>query len=105
MSFLTGITLAGLDPPAVQCTRNVPVPTEGGPFGMDTQITGERTFFPLGVNCTYDSPGDTFGPQTVVNSNWPATIYWIVSTGVALVGGVMVINPRFGTRPKISHTP
>jgi len=57
-------------------------------------ITGERTFMPLGVNCTYDAPADSFGPQTVVNSNWPATFAWLASSIVALFGATILVAPR-----------
>jgi hypothetical protein len=83
-AFLTGITLDGMDAPAVQCTRNAPVPEHGGPYTEATVVTGARTFLPLGVNCGYDAPGDGYGPQTVVNSNWGATFFWIGCIVVAI---------------------
>jgi hypothetical protein len=93
-SFLLGITLDGKEAPAVQCGRSVPRPQAGGPFTEGTVITGERTFMPLGVNCTYDAPSDSFGPQTVVNENWPATVAWLVSSIVALFGATIMVAPR-----------
>lgn len=93
-AFLTGITLDGKEPPAVQCTRSMHLPASGGPFHEGTRITGERTFMPLGVNCTYDSLKDAIGPQTVQNSNWPATTIWVGGTVIALYGASMAFRPR-----------
>ena len=93
-SFLLGITLDGKETPAIQCSRSAPRPQAGGPFTEGTVITGERTFMPLGVNCTYDAPADSFGPKTVVNSNWPATFAWLASSIVALSGATILVAPR-----------
>lgn len=93
-SFLNGITLDGKEHPSIQCVHSTRLPETGGPFRENTEITGERTFMPLGVNCTYDSPDDAFGPQTVRNTNWPATVIWIASTAAALYGATMAFRPR-----------
>ena len=93
-SFLTGITLDGKEHPTIQCVHTTRLPETGGPFRENTEITGERTFLPLGVNCTYDSPDDAFGPQTVQNPNWPATVIWIASTAAAVYGASMAFRPR-----------
>jgi len=93
-SLLSGITLGGKDVPSIQCGHWVPRPAVGGPFYENTVITGERTFFPLGVNCTYDSPDDSFGPQTVVNSSWPSTLSWLANTTIALFGATLAFCPR-----------
>ena len=94
ISVLFGVTLDGEEHPDIQCSRSAPRPAAGGP---STVTTGERTWFPLGVNCTYDSPDDYVGPQTVVNSNWPATFIWITSSGIAIFGAVLLLTPaRFG---------
>lgn len=55
-------------------------------------VTGERTFMPLGVTCTYDSPDDAIGPQTVQNPNWPATAFWVGSTIMALYGASLAFR-------------
>lgn len=99
-SFLTGITLDGKEDPAIQCSRGTPLPENGGPFYEGTIITGERTFLPLGVNCTFDAPDDSFGPQTVVNSNWPATLTWLTSTAIALCGVTLLANPQAFSRSR-----
>lgn len=99
-SFLSGITLDGKDDPAVQCSRSAARPGAGGPFLESTVITGERTLLPLGVNCTYDSPVDAIGPQTVVNSDWPATITWLGSAALAVLGAAVLATPQ--TRSLVS---
>jgi len=93
-AFLFGITLDGKEHPAVQCTRSTHLPESGGPFYENTEVTGERTFMPLGVNCTYDSPDDAIGPQTVQNANWPATVVWLGSTIITLYGASLAFRPR-----------
>ena len=92
-ALLVGVTLDGKEQPAVQCTRSAYLPEEGGPFRENTEITGERTFLPLGVNCTYDSPDDAIGPQTVHNTNWSATAWWIGCTAIALYGASLAFRP------------
>ena len=100
-AFLTGITLDGRELPAVQCTRSMHLPESGGPFNEGTRVAGERTFMPLGVNCTYDSPRDAIGPQTVRNSNWTATTVWVGGAVIALCGASLAFRPRTNpeTRP------
>lgn len=100
-SFLDGITLDGKEDPAIQCSRAAPRPEIGGPFHENTVITGERTFMPLGVDCTYDSPEDAVGPQTVVNSNWPATVFWLASTVLAACGATLSVNPKAFPRRRL----
>jgi len=90
-SFAFGITLDGKESPAIQCGHAAPRPQAGGPFTEGTVITGERTFMPLGVNCTYDTPTDSFGPQTVVNSNWTATGAWLASSTIAVFGATISV--------------
>ena len=75
-SFLTGITLDGKEHPTIQCVHTTRLPETGGPFRENTEITGERTFLPLGVNCTYDSPDDAFGPQTDRKSTRLNSSHW-----------------------------
>jgi hypothetical protein len=70
-------------------------------FYEDTVITGERTFMPLGVDCTYDSPDDAIGPQTVVNSNWPATVIWLASVVLAVCGAALLVNPDVFSRRRL----
>jgi hypothetical protein len=100
-SFLFGITLDGKEHPAIQCSHAAPRPEIGGPFYGNTVITGERTFMPLGVNCTYDSPNDAIGPQTVVNSNWPATVIWLPSAVLAVCGATLSVNPEAFSRRRL----
>lgn len=97
-SVLVGVTLDGKESPAIQCTRSAPRPEIGGPYYESTITTGERTWFPLGVNCTYDSPDDDVGPQTVVNSNWPATFSFFASSAVAVLGAVLLRRPGRDSR-------
>jgi hypothetical protein len=100
-AFLVGITLDGKESPAVQCTRSRHLPESAGSFNEGTRVSGERTFMPLGVNCTYDIPNDAIGPQTVQNSNWPATMFWVGGTLIALYGASLTFRPRTNpeTRP------
>lgn len=100
-SFATGVTLDGIDAPAAQCLRNAPRAAEGGPFYENSRVTGKRTFLPLGINCTYESRTDSYGPQTMVNSNWPATIAWITCTVIALFGAILLVNPKIGSGQKL----
>jgi hypothetical protein len=97
-ALLVGVTLDGKEAPAIQCTRSAPRPDAGGPYYESTVTTGERTWFPLGINCTYDSPDDAIGPQTVVNSNWPATFVWLASSGAAIFGMVLLLKPASPSR-------
>jgi hypothetical protein len=78
--------------PSSARARHLPEP--GGPFYENTEVAGERTFMPLGVNCTYDSPDDAIGPQTVQNTNWPATAFWIGNSIIALYGASLAFRPR-----------
>lgn len=91
-AFLTGITLDGIDPPATQCSQAGERPELGGPYTEATVVAGERTFLPLGVTCSYDAPGDGLGPQTVANSKWGATFFWIGCTIVALGAGRVLVT-------------
>ncbi|KQP01848.1 hypothetical protein [Leifsonia sp. Leaf264] len=105
VSLAFGVTLDGKGDPAVQCTLSAPRPEVGGPYFESTITTGERTWFPLGVNCTYDSPDDEVGPQTVVNSNWTATGVCLASSILTLVGMKLLLRPapptkRVGMRPR-----
>jgi hypothetical protein len=97
-ALLVGVTLDGKEAPAVQCTRSAPRPDAGGPYYESTLTTGERTWFPLGINCTYDSPDDAIGPQTVVNSNWPATFIWLASSAVTIFAMVLLLKPARPSR-------
>ena len=102
-AFLAGITLDGKEVPAVQCTRSMHLPESGGPFNEGTRVTGERTIMPLGVNCTYDSPKDAIGPQTVQNSNWPATTVWVGGTVIALYGTSLAFRPRTNPETRLAR--
>jgi len=102
-AFLAGITLDGKEVPAVQRTRSMHLPKSGGPFNEGTRVTGERTIMPLGVNCTYDSPKDGIGPQTVQNSNWPATTVWVGGTVIALYGASLVFRPRTNPETRLAR--
>jgi hypothetical protein len=97
-AVVIGVTLDGKEAPAIQCTRSAPRPDAGGPYYESTVTTGERTWFPLGINCTYDSPDDAIGPQTVVNSNWLATFVWLASSGAAIFGMVLLLKPARPSR-------
>ena len=93
-SFLSGITLDGKEHPSIQCLHAAPRPDAGGPFLENAEVSGVRTFLPLGVTCTYDSPDDAVGPQTVQNANWPATVIWMASSAAALYGGSLAFRSR-----------
>jgi hypothetical protein len=80
-----GVNIDGHADPATQCMRNSDVPKIGGPYFESTIVTGTRTFFPLGISCSYDSPDDTVGPQNVWHAQW-------LPTGVALVFGAASIG-------------
>ncbi|MBF4635065.1 hypothetical protein ITJ38_11680 [Agreia pratensis] len=87
-----GVTLDGRESPAIQCTKSAPRPEVGGPYLESTVVTGERTWLPLGVDCTYDSPDDEVGPQTVTNSNWVATVMAVACSALAVYGVVMIVG-------------
>jgi hypothetical protein len=104
LSLAGGLTLDGKEAPAIQCTRSAPRPEIGGPYYESSTTNGERTWFPLGVNCTYDSPDDDVGPQTVINSNWPATFMWLASSLLAIFGIVLLVKPT-STKPDPRSSP
>ena len=85
----TGLIFDGWDPPGIQCLRG-DVPQSGGPFYETAIVTGQQTLFPLGIDCTYDVPGDDFGPQTVHHYNVGTTIALVVS-GLGVVGGGLLV--------------
>ncbi|MCU1523479.1 MAG: hypothetical protein JWO18_373 [Microbacteriaceae bacterium] len=87
VSFFAGTTIGGHIPPSSQCSLSADVPDKGGPYYENTTVTGAVTYFPLGIVCTYDSPDDSIGPQTVAHRNWGETIVSFVS----LVGVVLGI--------------
>lgn len=82
----------GWAPPATQCLHG-PVPELGGPFYEQTEVTGERSYFPLGVLCTYDVPGDDYGPQTVHNYKLVPTAL-LVASGLGIPGGALLVRGR-----------
>lgn len=76
----------GWELPSTQCW-GLPKPESGGPFYESTRVTGARTFFPLGIDCTYDVDGDDYGPQTVHNYNAvPSALLALSVLGAVLVG-------------------
>ncbi|MFB2581354.1 hypothetical protein ACEXQD_08885 [Herbiconiux sp. P15] len=79
----------GWAPPDAQCISG-PSPDRGGPFYENTEVSGRVSLFPLGVDCTYDVPGDGFGPQTVHNYNAAPTITLVLST-LGLAAGVLLV--------------
>lgn len=89
-SIALGWSFDGADPPDSQCLRG-PAPDAGGPFYEATRVTGEVSFLPLGVHCTYDVDGDNFGPQTIHHYNGPATAGLIISLLAFGSGGLLVL--------------
>ena len=81
----------GWDPLGIQCIYVDDQPRVGGPYLEDSKISGNWTQFPFGIDCTYDSPTDDFGPQTVSHPDWPATITFGIGLG-GVFGGVALAN-------------
>ena len=101
----TGVTLDGKESPAMQCTSGVgPRPSVGGPYYEQTKVTGERTWFPFGMACTYDAPDDGVGPQTVITAHWVQTVMWIGSSILVVFGLVLLVRPDFIARRKRTAT-
>lgn len=80
-----GMNIDGHSDPSTQCWRSTEVPKIGGPYFESSIVTGARIFFPLGIICTYDSPDDAVGQQSVQHSQW-------LPTGVALLFGTASIG-------------
>jgi hypothetical protein len=91
MLLAVGWVHDGWAPPGIQCISG-PYPDMGGPFYETTEISGTRTWFPLGVDCTYDVAGDGFGPQTVHNYYVPSSITLVVSLLAVAAGAWMIVR-------------
>lgn len=92
ISIVFGITMDGRDDLSTQCQRSSALPTAGGPYLEDTAVSGSPTFTPLGVACTYDSPNDSFGPQTIAHPDWPATVTGGTAFVLAIISAVVAIR-------------
>ena len=103
VAFVAGIlafTIDGLGPPSSQCARATELPTVGGPYFENTTITGSPVWLPLGLACTYDSPDDSVGPQTVLHLQWGESAVVVASLGLAVVAGGFAI----GVLPRATRT-
>jgi hypothetical protein len=102
VAFVAGIlafTIDGLGPPSSQCARAQQLPTVGGPYYENTTITGSPVWLPLGIACTYDSPDDAVGPQTVLHLRWGETVVVVAALGLAVVAGGFAV----GALPRVRH--
>ncbi|WP_306896162.1 hypothetical protein [Agromyces albus] len=90
LTLATGWIHDGWNVPTIQCL-SAPYPASGGPFHEGTDVSGHATLFPLGLDCTYDVPGDAFGPQTIHNYRFDSTLVLVVSLS-AVVGGALLIR-------------
>ncbi|WP_368498793.1 hypothetical protein [Herbiconiux sp. A18JL235] len=89
LMLLLGRVHNGWAPAEVQCYHG-PFPTVGGPYYENTEVSGGVSLFPLGIDCTYDSPDDAIGPQTVHNYQLGPTILFVI--GIAgIAGGCLLI--------------
>lgn len=105
--FHAGTSLGGLEPASSQCSTapTADRPTKGGPYYENTTVTGWVTYFPLAIVCTYDSPDDSIGPQTVHNQNWAETVVCLLSLlGVGL-GVRLAIDGGRIAREKVGPSP
>jgi hypothetical protein len=94
VAFVGGIlafTIDGLGPPSSQCARAQQLPTIGGPYYENAIVTGSPVWLPLGIACTYDSPDDAVGPQTVLHLQWVETVVVAAALGLAVVAGGFAI--------------
>jgi hypothetical protein len=90
LMFSVGWIRSGWVVPDMQCIDG-PKPEQGGPFYESTRIEGRRTYFPLGVDCSYDVEGDAYGPQTVHNYNAAPTVVLVLSV-LGIVAGMLLIT-------------
>lgn len=105
MALATGVTLDGKEAPGMQCSSGIgPRPSVGGPYYEQTKVTGERTWFPLGMACTYDAPDDGVGPQTVITAHWVPTVIWIGSSILVVLGLVLLVRPDLVARRRRTVT-
>lgn len=93
VTFATGWIHDGWQAETLQCLIG-PYPTTGGPFHESTIITGQATFLPLGLDCTYDAPGDGFGPQTVHNYRFDSTLVLVISLFAVVRGALLIRRAR-----------
>ena len=83
----------GWEIPQTQCAQ-LPGPEQGGPFFESTRVDGSRTWFPLGLSCTYDVSGDAFGPQTVNYYNPETSTILVISVAGVVFGVITVARAR-----------
>jgi hypothetical protein len=82
-----GTSLDGHAALSTQCAMSTDVPKVGGPYVESATVTAHATYFPLGVVCSYDAPGDQLGPQSVIHQSW----LWTAVAVLAALGSLALV--------------
>jgi hypothetical protein len=95
VSAAIGLNPGGRHSPDVQCTQ-LSRPLVGGPYYEDSTVVSQRKLVPLGLACTYDSPRDSVGPQTVEHTSLAATVVSGAAALATIVCFVLILRARHG---------
>jgi hypothetical protein len=96
LAIQIGTSLDGHAALSSQCAMSIDVPKVGGPYVESATVKAHATYFPLGVVCSYDAPGDHLGPQNVTHRSWLWTAVTVVaglsSLALVAVTGVLAAS-------------
>ena len=87
-AVLVGTNPGGRHSALGQCL-SMSTPAVGGPYFEDSTVVPKQRLMPLGLDCWWDSPRDTVGPQVAPHHSWAATAVLTLSAVVG-VGAVVV---------------
>lgn len=88
-----GLNPGGRHSPDSQCAQLAP-PSTGGPYYEDSTVVSRRKLVPLGLDCTYDSPRDSVGPQTVEHTSTTANAVSGAAALATIVCLVLIVRAR-----------
>lgn len=94
-SLVVGVNPGGRHAPNVQCLL-MPSPVVGGPYYEDSSVRSDPTFVPLGLSCSWDSPDDSVGPQTIWHPSIVANVVAVIALlAIVAFGAILLLGPRF----------
>lgn len=94
---LVGTNPGGRHSPLSQCLY-MSTPTVGGPYFENSTVVPRQHLVPLGLDCWWDSPDDTVGPQVAPHRAWAATAVLTLSVLVGV--GAAVVALRASEEPR-----
>lgn len=92
-AVLVGANPGGRHSPLGQCL-SMSTPPVGGPYLENSTVIAKPRLMPLGLDCWWDSPDDTVGPQVAPHRAWAATAVLALSAIVGVGAAVIALQAQ-----------